>query len=89
MARGALYRWIDTPDWQMELSGTDRSAVRLGYGDAFLLSQVPGLPVPANGTVQAGCTPGLSTNNASGLDRSVSFWELFELDPVLADLVLP
>lgn len=67
----------------MDLSGTDRSAVRLGYGLTILLLLMLGHPASAQ--MQAGDSRASSamTANNSGEDRSASCCELHECTPVI------
>lgn len=73
----------------MDLSGTDRSAVRLGYGFALLLMLVPGIPAMASAEKPASRPFSLSTIDLIGQDHSIGSRELRELDPARVGIMLP
>ncbi len=60
----------------MDLSGTDRSAVRLGYGSAILPLLAPDFPAPVDAQAGPGCPYRLLNKNNIGNDLPVSCREL-------------
>lgn len=56
----------------MDLSYTDRSAVRPGLDSAFLFSPVPGIPAPVQSQVTASGPLSLSVPNISSASEDVA-----------------
>ena len=71
----------------MDLSYTDRSAVRLGFGSAFLLSPMPVSPVTAGARVRMSGPSGLSAANMITRDTRASDCELSGTGPVCLAVV--
>ena len=71
----------------MDLSYTDRSAVRLGFSSALLLSPVPVSPVTAGARVRVSRSSATSAANMITRDTRTSYCELSGAGPVCLAVV--